>query len=518
MSDYILEMKGITKDFYGVKALENVDLNVKRGEIHCLVGENGAGKSTMMKVLSGIYKYGDYSGEIYYNGELCKFGRLKDSEEKGIVIIHQELALAPNLTVAENLFMGNERTSGPGKFVVDWNKTYAEASKYLKMLNFKYDPSMRIKDLGVGAQQLVEIAKALAKNVKLLILDEPTAALPETDSRDLLNLLLELKNQGVTSIIISHKLHEICYVGDRVTVIRDGKSVCCLADESKPFSQDVIIKHMVGRELENVYPKREKNTVTDEIGFEIKNWNTYHPVYREIQVVKNANLYVKKGEIVGLYGLMGAGRTEMAMSVFGRTYGVDTSGEVYKDGKKVDFTRVSKAVENNVVYISEDRKTYGLVLPKDVLFNTSLAGIKKISKNGIIDSNKDVLVAQEYIDKLKIRCSGIDQKIESLSGGNQQKVSISKWLFTQPDVLILDEPTRGIDVGAKYEIYCIMNDLVEQGKTVLFISSDMSEILGMADRIYVMNEGEICGQLDRKTASQETIMQCVFDHLKKGRD
>lgn len=516
MSEYILEMKHITKDFHGVKALDDVSLNVKRGEIHCLVGENGAGKSTLMKVLSGIYKYGEYDGEIYYEGELCKFSKLKDSEKKGIVIIHQELALAPNLTVAENLFVGNERTKG--KYVIDWNKTYAEANKYLSMLNFKYDPSMRVKDLGMGAQQLVEIAKALAKDVKLLILDEPTAALPETDSQDLLNLLLELKKQGVTSIIISHKLHEICYVGDRVTIIRDGHAVGCLEEDSKPFSEDVIIKNMVGREMDDVYPRRTKDTVCEEVGFEIKNWNTYHPVYKEIQVVKNASLKVHKGEIVGLYGLMGAGRTEMAMSVFGRTYGVMTTGEVFKNGKKLNLNRVSDAVKEKVVYISEDRKTYGLVLPKDIMFNTSLAGIKKISKKGIMDSNKDVLVAEEYIKKLSIRASGIGQKVESLSGGNQQKVSISKWLFTEPDVLILDEPTRGIDVGAKYEIYCIMNDLVEQGKTVLFISSDMSEIIGMSDRIYVMNEGEICGQLEGKTASQEKIMQCVFDHLKKGKD
>ncbi len=512
--DYILEMKNISKSFFGVKALSNVELKIRRGEIHCIVGENGAGKSTLMNILSGIYPYGTYEGDIIYDGQVCQFRNIKDSESKGIVIIHQELALIPGLTVAENLFLGNERQSYG---IIDWDRTNQEAQKWLDMVAFKEEATRQVKDVGVGAQQLIEIAKALAKNVRLLILDEPTAALPETEARHLLDLLKELQKQGLTSIIITHKLNEVCYVGDRVTIIRDGCTVGELTEKDQPFQEDVIVKGMVGREMLNRYPERGGNYIRPEIGFEIRNWNTWHPTYTDQQVVKNASLNVHKGEIVGLYGLMGAGRTEMAMSVFGRSYGTKTSGQIFKDGKEITIKSVADAIRKKIAYISEDRKTYGLVLPKDIQFNTSLAGLSKLSrKGGVIDENQEVLVAEEYMQRLNIRATGISQLTESLSGGNQQKVVLAKWIFTHPDVLILDEPTRGIDVGAKYEIYCIMNQLAEEGKSVLFISSDLSEILGMADRIYVMNEGTICAELDGAAATQESVMQCVVEHNKEG--
>lgn len=513
MPDYILEMKQISKEFFGVKALSNVDLKVKPGEIHCIVGENGAGKSTLMNVLSGTYPYGTYTGDIVYEGKECQFRNLKDSENKGIVIIHQELALIPGLSVAENLFLGNERQDHG---IIDWDRTNEEAKKWLDMVEFKASTTSLVKDVGVGAQQLIEIAKALAKNVKLLILDEPTAALPEKESRHLLDLLKELKEQGLTSIIITHKLNEVCYVGDRVTIIRDGSTVGRLEEQDKPFLEDVIVKGMVGRELLHRYPERLKNNVRMEIGFEIRDWSTFHPIYGDQQIVKHVNLKVHKGEIVGLYGLMGAGRTELAMSVFGRSYGQRTSGTTYKDGKEINLKSVTAAITKKIAYISEDRKTYGLVLPKDIQFNTSLAGIAAIAdRYGVVDEDQDAMVAEEYSQRLNIHSSGIFQKAENLSGGNQQKVVLAKWIFTKPDVLILDEPTRGIDVGAKCEIYSIMNQLAAEGKSVLFISSDLSEILGMSDRIYVMNEGSICAELDGFGVTQEQIMQCIVDHNKE---
>lgn len=509
MSEYILEMKHIVKEFFGVKALNDVNLRIKKGEIHCIVGENGAGKSTLMNILSGTYPYGSYTGEIMYDNSVCKFNSIKDSESKGIVIIHQELALIPSLTVAENLFLRNERKKYG---VIDWNRTNSEAVKYLNMVSFKYSATMLIKDVGIGAQQLVEIAKALAKDVKLLILDEPTASLPETDVKHLLDLLLELKAQGITCIVITHKLNEVCYVGDRVTIIRDGKTVGEFSENDRPFSEDKIVKGMVGREIQDRYPKRENIVIQETVGFEIKNWCAFHPTYSDQQVVKNASIKVNRGEIVGLYGLMGAGRTEMAMSVFGKAYGQKISGEVFIDGKKVVLSSVACAISNKIAYLSEDRKNFGLILPKDIQFNISLAGLNVVSKNGVVDMDQDVVTAEKYIKKLNIRSTGIDQTVLSLSGGNQQKVVLAKWIFTHPDVLILDEPTRGVDVGAKYEIYCIINDLAAQGKSILFISSDLTEILGMSDRIYVMNEGEICGELSGENATQESIMQCVVAH------
>ena len=502
----LLEMKNITKTFPGVKALDNVNLQVEEGEIHALVGENGAGKSTLMNVLSGVYPFGSYEGDIVYDGEVCQFNQIKDSESKGIVIIHQELALIPYMTIAENMFLGNERGN---KIKINWNETNELARKYLDIVGLREGTQTLIKDIGVGKQQLVEIAKALSKDARLLILDEPTSSLNETDSKALLDLLLKLKaERGLTSIIISHKLNEVSYVADKITVIRDGSTIETLTKGVDDFSEARIIKGMVGRELSDRFPKREPHI--GEVKMEIKNWNVYHPLYKERKVVDNVNLYVKKGEVLGISGLMGAGRTELAMSVFGKSYGENITGQTFIDGKEVHLNTVSQAIKNGLAYVTEDRKGNGLILSNPIKINTTLANLDEVSNRKVIDKHKEYSVAVEYKEKLKTKCPTVEQNVGNLSGGNQQKVLLAKWMFADPEILILDEPTRGIDVGAKYEIYCIINQLVAEGKSVIMISSELPEILGMCDRIYVMNEGKMVGELDAKDATQEKIMTYIL--------
>ena len=510
MANIILEMKNITKTFPGVKALDNVNLQVEEGDIHALVGENGAGKCTLMNVLSGIYPFGSYEGDIIYKGETCKFNTIKDSEAKGIVIIHQELALVPYMSIGENMFLGNERGK---KSAIDWDLTHAEADKYLKMVGLTESSKVLVKELGTGKQQLVEIAKALAKNAKLLILDEPTSSLNETDSRALLDLMLEFKKQGMTMIIISHKLNEVAYVADKITVIRDGSTIETLDCHKEEISEDRIIKGMVGREITDRFPKRHDVKI-GEISLEVKDWNVYHEVYTERKVVDNASINVHAGEVVGIYGLMGAGRTELAMSIFGKSYGTGISGKLKIHGKEISLKNPQEAIKNKLAYVTEDRKGNGLVLSNSIKINTTLANLESISKNKVIDKDKEYNVAVEYKDKLKTKCPTVEQNVGNLSGGNQQKVLLAKWMFADPDILILDEPTRGIDVGAKYEIYCIINDLVAAGKSVIMISSELPEVLGMSDRIYIMNASKIVGELNAEEATQESIMQRI---LQSGR-
>ena len=511
MSDIILEMKNITKEFPGVKALDDVNLVVKRGTIHALVGENGAGKSTLMKVLSGIYPYGSYTGDILYNGEECRFTKIKDSEGKGIVIIHQELALIPYMTIGENMFLGNERGKA---FAIDWGDTYAQADKYLKAVGLKESSRTLIKDIGTGKQQLVEIAKALAKNAKLLILDEPTSSLNETDSKALLDLLLKFKEEGLTSIIISHKLNEVSYVADDITVLRDGKTIETLHKGVDDISEDRIIRGMVGREISDRFPKRKDVKIGD-VSMEVKDWTVYHPIYREKKVVDNVSIHVKRGEVLGISGLMGAGRTELAMSIFGRSYGSGISGELYINGEKAVLNSVKDAIKHKLAYVTEDRKGNGLILSNPIMTNTTLANLPGVSNRGIIDTDKEYGVAEEYRAKLNTKCTGVVQNVGNLSGGNQQKVLLAKWMFADPDILILDEPTRGIDVGAKYEIYCIINQLAAEGKSVIMISSELPEVLGMSDRIYVLNEGSVVGEFDGAEATQEKIMAAILKSSNK---
>ncbi|NLC52520.1 MAG: ATP-binding cassette domain-containing protein [Firmicutes bacterium] len=501
----ILEMRNITKCFGPVKALNNVNLKVTAGEIHALVGENGAGKTTLMNVLSGVHPYGTYSGEIIYQGKNCIFRNIRDSEKNGIVIIHQELALIPYLSIGENIFLGNERVKSG---VIDWEKTHLDATKILQKVGLRENSYALIKDLGVGKQQLVEIAKALAKDVQLLILDEPTAALNEEDANNLLRLLLDLKKTGITSILISHKLHEVIKVADSITILRDGATIETLQVDRGEINEDRIIKGMVGRELVDRFPKRQPKI--GEVFFEVKNWNVYDPQIEGRKVIKDVNIKVNKGEIVGISGLMGSGRTEFAMSIFGKAYGKHISGQIFKEGKELTLNNVQQAINNGLAYVTEDRKTAGLIGIENLKRNISLSSLRKISKRGVIDDTQENTAARTYRQKLNIRSSSIFQKVQDLSGGNQQKVVLAKWIFAAPDILILDEPTRGIDVGAKYEIYTIINKLAEEGKAIIFISSELPEILGVCDRIYVMNEGRIVGELKKEEASQESIMKCIM--------
>ena len=511
MGNYILEMRNITKTFPGVKALDNVNLKVKPKQIHALVGENGAGKSTLMNVLSGVYPHGTYEGDIIVEDEVCTFKFINDSEAKGIAIIHQELALIPSLSIAENVFLGNEQTDRG--FIINWDKTRSRTIEMLKKVGLNENIETKIKDIGLGKQQLVEIVKALAKDVKILILDEPTAALNDDDSSHLLDLLVELKEHGITSILISHKLNEVTKVADEITVIRDGAVIDTLVKGVDEINERNIIKAMVGREITDRFPKRIHEI--GDIRFEVKEWNVFDQLDPEKQVISDINLNVRKGEVVGIAGLMGAGRTEFAMSVFGKAYGKKISGSIIKDGKELVLHDVSEAIKNGIAYATEDRKTAGLVLIDDIKRNITLAALESIKKGVVIDDNMEIKIGEDYRDKLKIKSSSILQKTGNLSGGNQQKVVFSKWIFADPDVLLLDEPTRGIDVGAKYEIYCIINELAEKGKSIIMISSELPEILGMCDRIYVMNRGTIVGELTAQEASQEEIMHCIMQSNKE---
>jgi putative multiple sugar transport system ATP-binding protein len=499
MTDAILRMRGISKSFPGVKALSDVDIEVLRGEIHAICGENGAGKSTLMKVLSGVYPHGDYEGEITFEGQPCRFSGIRDSEHRGIVIIHQELALVPMLSIAENIYLGNEQAS---RGLIDWNRTNAAATELLRRVGLHENPVTPVIDLGVGKQQLVEIAKALSKRVKLLILDEPTAALNDEDSAHLLDLLRGLRDQGITCVIISHKLNEVLAIADRVTILRDGRTITSLPAEG--LTEDRIISGMVGRDLDHRFPPHEPH-IGEEI-LRIEDWTVHSPTQHGRVLVRNANLSLRRGEIVGLAGLMGAGRTELAMSVFGRAFGTGISGRVIKDGKEIRLRSVGEAIEHGIAYATEDRKRYGLNLIEDIKRNVSAAALGKLARRGWVDDNEEYKVAEEYRRSLNIKAPSVSSITGKLSGGNQQKVVLSKWIFTDPDVLILDEPTRGIDVGAKYEIYTIINRLADEGKAVLVISSELPELIGLCDRIYALSAGRITGEVPRAEATQEGLM------------
>lgn len=515
MSDnLILEMRGITKTFPGVTALKDVTLRVERGEIHAICGENGAGKSTLVKVLSGVYGHGTYEGEIVFEGETCEFRSIRDSEERGIVIIHQELALSPYLSIAENIFLGNEQGA---RGVIDWNKTNVEAAKLLEQVGLHERPDTRIFDIGVGKQQLVEIAKALSKNVKLLILDEPTAALNDEDSAHLLDLLRALRDRGITAIIISHKLNELIRIADTTTVLRDGETIETFdMHGKKPVTEEMLIRPMVGRALNRRFPDRQ-HEVGEEV-LRIEDWTVHHPIQQDRIVVDSASLYVRRGEVVGLAGLMGAGRTELAMSVFGRAYGSRVTGRIVKDGEELHLHKVSDAIRAGIAYATEDRKRYGLNLIADIKRNIAAAALRKISRFGVVDASGESRVAAGYRTDLDIKAPNVDVVTGNLSGGNQQKVVLSKWIFTDADVLILDEPTRGIDVGAKYEIYTIINRLAEAGKAVIMISSELPELIGMSDRIYAFSQGRVTGEVTREEATQESLMRYMTMEKDSAKD
>ncbi len=510
-SEAILEMVNITKEFPGVKALSNVSLTVRRGEIHAICGENGAGKSTLMKVLSGVWPYGSYTGSIIFQGQESQFRDIRSSEHAGIAIIHQELALIPELSIAENIFLGNEPTSFG---VINWVKARAEARQLLTRVGLAEHPDTRIKDIGVGKQQLVEIAKAMAKSVSLLILDEPTAALNESDSQHLLGLMSNLRDQGVTCIIISHKLNEIEQIADSITIIRDGKSIETIDVSQGGVDEDRIIKGMVGRSLESRFPDHTPDI--GEVFFEVRDWTVRHPQVPDRLVCKNESFFVRRGEIVGFAGLMGAGRTELARSLFGRSYGTYVRGTVLKDGREIHVRTIPEAIRAGLAYVTEDRKTLGLNLLDDIKTTTVAAALQKITHNLVVDDRAEFQVADGYRKQLRTKTPSVNEGINKLSGGNQQKVVLSKWLFTDPDLLILDEPTRGIDVGAKYEIYGIIQRLADQGKGVIVISSELPELLGISDRIYTIFEGAITSVVDKSEATQENLMRLMTASTRKS--
>ena len=504
----LLEMRGITKEFVGVRALDDVNFQVHREEIHCLVGENGAGKSTLMKVLSGVYPYGEYSGDIVLEGDVQQYRSISDSESAGIAIIYQELALVPDMRVYENIFLGHELHSNG---LMDWNETIRRAKDMLDMVQLNINPMTYVRDLSVSQQQLVEIAKALSKNVKLLILDEPTSALNEVESENLLQLIRDLRDKGITSVLISHKLKEVIGVADVITVLRDGQTVGNLYADKGEIDENTIIKNMVGREINNIYPDREFSSVKNELALEVNNLTAYSRSTGR-PVLDDVSFNVRQGEIVGIAGLMGSGRTELALTLFGNPekYRIE-SGEIIKDGRPVNLRHPSQALKAGIAYVSEDRKAKGLILIQDIKKNITLANLQELVSAVTVNDNEEVRVSREYKDALNIKTPSIEQTVENLSGGNQQKVSLAKSLFVHPDILILDEPTRGIDVGAKFEIYTIINELVTQGMSIIMISSELPEVLGMSDRIYVMSEGRMTGVLSAEEATQEAIMQLATD-------
>lgn len=509
MAKTLLEMRHITKEFPGVRALDDVSLEVKEGEIHALCGENGAGKSTLMNILSGIYPYGTYTGNVVFDGKVCRFHTIKDSEAIGIVIIHQELALVPLLTIGENMFLGNERGS---RAKIDWAGTFDSARRLLDQVGLPESSHTLIKDIGVGKQQLVEIAKALGKRVRLLILDEPTASLNENESAHLLDLLLDFKKQGMTSILISHKLNEIARVADTVTIIRDGGVIRTIDRRSADFSEDRIIEAMVGRDITERFPHRTPHV--GDVCFEVRDWSVDHPVFEGIKVCDGVNFKLRQGEVLGISGLMGAGRTELAMSIFGHSYGANIRGQLFLNGQEIHLPDVKSAINHGIAYVTEDRKGNGLILSQTITQNTVAARPEKVSHHGIYNFDECRKAAEESVEKMHTKCSSIEEEVVNLSGGNMQKVLLGKWLFADPDILILDEPTRGIDVGAKYEIYCLINQMVEEGKSVILISSEMPEVLGMSDRIYVMNEGRMVAEMNAADATQEKIMKVIIDTAK----
>ncbi|WP_455383527.1 ATP-binding cassette domain-containing protein [Salinispira pacifica] len=511
-ANYILEVRNLTKDFPGVRALDNVTFRVRRGEIHCLCGENGAGKSTLMNVISGVHPHGSYEGQVLFHGREAHYKSVRDSEKDNLAIIHQELALSPYLTIYENIFLGHVK---PKFGVINWARIIVDSKQYLKKVGLTDEPDTIVSKMGVGKQQLVEIARALSKKVELLILDEPTSSLNDAESEQLLKLILELKNEGITCIMISHKLNEILEIADTITILRDGKTVNSYNVREAEVSEAVLIQDMVGRDITHRFPEKT-HTVEDSVVFEVRNWNVYHPEYPDYMVVKDASFKLRKGEILAFCGPMGAGRTELMMSVFGRSYGSRCSGTILLNGQEQTFHTPRDAMEAGVAYVSENRKELGLILIQDVKTNITNSSLKKISRSGIINRDQEIHEAEKYRKTLSIKTPSIDQLVRNLSGGNQQKVVLSRVLMVDPSVFIVDEPTRGIDVGAKYEIYTILNNLAARGKSIIMISSEMPEAIGMADRIYVMNDGRIKGELSRDEATQEKIMTMALRKMQEN--
>ena len=494
----ILEMKKITKEFPGVKALDNVNFKVNRGQIHALCGENGAGKSTLMKVLSGVFPYGDYDGDILINEEVQEFHTIKDSENAGVTIIYQELALIKDMTIAENLFLGNEKAT---RGIIDWGQMNDSAERWLKKVGLDTSATEKVGNLGIGKQQLVEIAKALTKNCDIIIMDEPTAALAEEEVEILMGILDQLRKDGITVIYISHKLKEVMRIADEVTVLRDGQTIA--TRQINEITENDVISLMVGRELKDLFPYEQH--ATDETILKVEDFSFFLKGSKK-KMTANVSFTLRKGEVLGIGGLMGAGRTELGTSLFGGFEGT-YAGSVAIDGNPYKIKGPKEAIDHGLAYVSEDRKRYGLVLGMDVSQNTTMASLGQISSMSFLQKEAEIVQTEYYNDKMRVKTPSLETKVLTLSGGNQQKVVLSKWLMTNPKVLILDEPTRGIDVGAKQEIYKLINELTAQGVGVIMISSELPELLGMSDRVLVMSDYRITGELSREEANQEAILK-----------
>ena len=509
MGKTILELRHVSKEFPGVRALDDISVSIREGEVHCLVGENGAGKSTLMKIVSGVYPHGSYGGKLIYKGEEVRFSKIKDSERKGIGIIHQELALSPYLSIEENIFLGHEVAKHA---VINWQKTTQQAVRLMKRVGLEENPKTIVRTLGMGHKQLVEIAKSLSLNVELLIFDEPTAALNDKESENLLELIGELRSEGITCIMISHKLNEVLAVADAITILRDGKAVSKHDMHKAPISEEQIICGMVGRELSHRFPPPNLQKPRENI-LELKNWTVYHPEFRQKKVLDNISFYVRRGEILGICGLMGAGRTELMLSIFGKSYGKGHRGELIYKGVRTEFASPAEAIEQGIVYVSEDRKDLGLILPQTITFNISLSSLARLARLFVVNGDEEIICARELKKKLQIKTPSVAQPVQNLSGGNQQKVVLSRCLLAEPDVLIVDEPTRGVDVGAKYEIYCILRDFVARGKSVVLVSSELPELIGMSDRMYVMSEGSLTKEFlpnDDAGFDREALMEAAI--------
>ena len=494
----ILEMRGIRKEFPGVVALDNVDFAVKRGEIHALVGENGAGKSTLMKILGGVYPVDSYDGDILIEGKQQSFRNIKDSEKAGVAVIYQELTLVKYMNVCENLFLGSEIVH---RGLIDWDAAFLRAKEVLAKIRLDVNPATQVINLGMGAQQLIEIGKAVGKNAQILVLDEPTSSLTEQETENLLNLLKSFRDSGITCIFISHKLKEVFEISDTITVLCDGRTVGTYP--AAELTENKLISLMVGREMTQRYPTAKHQP--GDVALEVRGWSAYDQEVTDKMALKDISFSSRKGEILGISGLMGAGRTEMILSMLG-VWGKKAAGEVLLFGKPVSTKSPSEMIKAGIGYLSEDRKGKGLILIQDVKMNMALASLKDRLKNGLIDGDGELRVTEEMGSTLRVKTPSLEQTVQNLSGGNQQKVSLGKWLLTHPKVLILDEPTRGIDVGAKYEIYTIMHQLAEMGISIIMISSELPEILGMSDRILVMCEGKIAAEFSREEATSEKIM------------
>lgn len=508
MASRLLRMRAITKSFPGVRAVDGVSFDLAKGEIHALVGENGAGKSTLIKILAGVYPHPEYGGEITLDSAERRFAGVRDAGQAGIAVIYQELSLVKDLTVAENIFLGRE----PRRFgIINWEELYSRAQKLLNDLHLAIDPHTPVRNLGIGQQQLVEIAKALSQEARILVLDEPTAALTDAEVETLFGILNKLRERDVAMIYISHKLDEVFRIADRITVLRDGRTIG--TDATQEMNESRVIAMMVGREVGQIFP--ESKHERGEIVFAARDVTVEDPSVPGKLLVDRVSFSVRSGEVLGIAGLMGSGRTELLMAIFGAHPG-RKSTELSIRGKPAEIKQPADAIKHGIGFVTEDRKRYGLILDQTILRNMTLAGLRRLSGRFITNENAEAAACERAARDLRIKTTSVFTNAGTLSGGNQQKVVLAKWLLTSPQVLFLDEPTRGIDVGAKQEIYAQINKLAETGLAIVLVSSELPEVLGMSDRVIVLHEGRVTGEFKRAEATPEAVMACATGHARRA--